>query len=202
MIYRPKLIWVNFEHPLELVRFGVETGLGKRHSGFGHNTLFAYFRFPLAWPNKLAPPNHFPTRPRSAKLPPMPHHSPGEPSPRPHSPSAPRSRAARAALVYLGRRKGTRVWVSPWGQRAGLIGLPWVTRCHLCHPVGALGCASCIVIPAHRRAQDKLPAKGRKAGTQTEQVNDVALRRHCLLGWAPAFAGVTGWGWGDGMGVE
>ena len=41
---------------------------------------------------------------------------------------------------------------------------------------------------------------GRKAGTQTEQVNDVALRRHCLLGWAPAFAGVTGWGWSEGWG--
>ena len=130
----------------------------------------------------------------------MPHHSPGEPSPRPHCPSAPRSRAARAALLHFGAAKGTGSAVSPCGQSVGLEGFLWVTRCHLCHPVGALGWAGCIVIPAHRQAQDKLPAMGRKAGTQTEQVNDVALRRHCLLGWAPAFAGVTGWGWSEGWG--
>ena len=69
----------------------------------------------------------------------MPHHAPGEAGPRPHRPSASRSRAARAALLYLGRRNCPRVWVSPWGQRAVFNGLPWVTQCHLCHPVGALG---------------------------------------------------------------
>jgi len=40
-------------------------------------------------------------------------------------------------------------------------------------------------------AQDKLPAQGRKAGTQTQQISDVALRRHYFLRWVPAFAGMT-----------
>ena len=111
----------------------------------------------------------------------MPHHSPGEAGPRPHSLSALRSHAASAALVHLERRNGTGSGVSPWGKCAALKGLLRVTRCHLGHPVGALGRDIHLVIPA-------------QAGTQTEQANVVALRRHCFLGWAPAFAGVKGGG--------
>ena len=81
----------------------------------------------------------------------MPHHAPGEAGPRPHSLSASRSRAARAALVYLGRRKGTGSAVSPCGQSAVLHGLLWVTRCHLCHP------AADRPALAHRPLADRLP---------------------------------------------
>jgi hypothetical protein len=53
------------------------------------------------------------------------------------------------------------------------------------------------VIPALRPAQDKLPAFGRKAGTQSKQGKSDASRLGCQKCWVPAFAGMTIQIWGD-----
>ena len=136
---------------------------------------------PFGYAKWGGPKSHFPTRPQPAKLPPMPHHSPGEARPRSHSPSAPRSRAARAALVYLGRRNGTRVWVSPWGQCVGLEGFLWVTRCHLCHPVGRK--------PLRHPGVDRDPVR-------TSERRRLAAALFSGLG--PGLRRGDGWGWGFG----